>query len=166
MKKDSWFISFFSTKHMPKIFVNNPFEYFWQMVLYSPEAFVMSPIGITKFMSVFVFKKGNPKLNKRTCDIIKDTPGRQVEPDEGFINHPTPKPKRFVMHLLEAFSSQNDVVFDPFVGSGSSLLAAKLLNRQFFGFEIESKFCKLACSRLNNFPLTQNSNQVVSMVSR
>jgi len=151
MKKDSWFVTFFSTKYLPKIFLNNPFEYYWQVILYMPEAFVRSPVGITKFMSVFIFKKGNPIMNGRMCDIIKDTPGKMVEPDEGFINHPTPKPKQFIGRLIEAFSKEGDLVLDPFTGSGSSLLACKLVGRRFIGFEIEPKYCELACSRLNSY---------------
>ena len=58
LKKNSWFITFFSTKFLPKVFKNNPFSYFWQIILYCPEGMVKSPIGITKFMSCFVFKKG------------------------------------------------------------------------------------------------------------
>jgi len=46
-------------------------------------------------MSCFVFKKGNPTLVRRKMDIFKDTPGKMIEPDEGFIDHPTPKPKHF-----------------------------------------------------------------------
>ena len=55
--KESFFITFFSTKFLPKLFENNPFEYFWQIVLYCPEGRVKSPIGYTKYMSAFVFKK-------------------------------------------------------------------------------------------------------------
>ncbi|PIN83378.1 hypothetical protein COV61_03240 [Candidatus Micrarchaeota archaeon CG11_big_fil_rev_8_21_14_0_20_47_5] len=160
-KDNSWFISFFSTKYLPKIFCNNPFEYFWQVVLYCPEASVLSPIGTTRYMSVMVFKKGKPKINERIEDIIKDTPGRQIEPDEGYIDHPTPKPKHFIMHLLRAFSKKDDVVLDPFSGSGSILLAARLLERRFIGIEIEKKFCEMACRRL----ISYNADRRVTSVS-
>ena len=53
LKDDSFFITFFSTKLLPKLFENNPFEYFWQIVLYCPEGRVKSPIGYTKYMSYF-----------------------------------------------------------------------------------------------------------------
>jgi DNA modification methylase len=52
LKNNSFFITFFSTKFLPQLFENNPFKYFWQIVLYCPEGRVSSPIGYTKYMSV------------------------------------------------------------------------------------------------------------------
>lgn len=148
LKDDSWFITFFSTKFLPELFKNNPFSYFWQIILYCPEGMVKSPIGITKFMSCFVFKKGNPKIIQRNKDIFVDTPGKMVEPDEGFINHPTPKPKYFIKEILKMFTNENDLVIDPFIGSGSTAIACSQLNRNFIGFEINQNYVKLANKRL------------------
>src|SRR3989338_4853925 len=41
--KDGFFITFFSTKRLPELFINNPFRYFWQFVLYCPNGSVRSP---------------------------------------------------------------------------------------------------------------------------
>ena len=150
LKKDSFFITFFSTKYLPKLFVNNPFSYFWQIILYCPTGGVNSPIGFTKFMSCFIFKKGNPKVVKRNKDIFNDTPGKMVEPDEGFINHPTPKPKHFVKEIVNMFTHEGDIILDPFVGSGSTVLACKLLNRNYIGFEINKNYVNLARNRLKD----------------
>ena len=148
LKKDSFFITFFSTKYLPELFKQNPFTYFWQFVLYCPEGSVRSPIGFTKYMSCFVFKKGNPKLVKWKTDIFKDTPGKMVEPDEGFIDHPTPKPKHFIKEIMDMTTLENDLILDPFIGSGSTAVASKQLNRKFIGFEIQEKYCSLANKRL------------------
>jgi DNA modification methylase len=148
LKEDSFFITFFSTKFLPKLFENNPFTYFWQFILYCPEGSVRSPIGFTKYMSCFVFKKGNPKLIKLKTDIFQDTPGKMVEPDEGFINHPTPKPKHFIKEILQMTTNENDLVLDPLIGSGSTAVACKQLNRRFIGFEIKREYCVLADKRL------------------
>lgn len=148
LKEDSFFITFFSTKYLSELFKNNPFNYFWQFVLYCPEGNVHSPIGITKYMSCFIFKKGNPELLKRKTDIFKDTPGKMVEPDEGFINHPTPKPKHFIREIMEMTSKENDLILDPFVGSGSTAVACKQLNRKFIGFEIKEEYSLIANKRL------------------
>jgi len=151
LKDNSFFITFFSTKYLPALFKNNPFTYFWQFVLYCPEGSVRSPIGRTKYMSCFVFKKGQPKLVKWKTDIFKDTPGKRVEPDEGFIDHPTPKPKHFVREILEMTTKENDIILDPFVGSGSTAVACKQINRRFIGFEINREYCLLANKRLSKF---------------
>ncbi len=148
LKNDSYFVTFFSTKYLPLIFKNNPFIYFWQFVLYCPEGGVRSPIGRTKYMSCFFFRKGNPRLIQRKIDIYKDTPGKMVEPDEGFINHPTPKPKHFIKQIIEMTTLERDLILDPFIGSGSTAVASKQLNRKFIGFEIQEKYCRLANERL------------------
>ncbi len=151
LKDDAFLITFFSTKFLPDIFKNNPFQYFWNFVLYCPNGRVMSPIGFTKYMSCIVFKKGNPKIIKRCKDIFIDTPGKMVEPDEGFINHPTPKPKTFIKELLIMFSKENNIILDPFIGSGSTAVACKQLNRNYIGFEINPDYCDLAINRLKKF---------------
>ena len=140
LKKDSFFITFFSTKFLPELFKNNPFGYFWQFVLYCSEGRVKSPIDYTKYMSCFVFKKNNPKIVHQGKDIFVDTPGKMVEPDEGYIDHPTPKPKHFIKEILKMFTKENDLVLDPFIGSGSTAVACIQLNRKFIGFEIEKIF--------------------------
>lgn len=151
LKPNSFFVTFFSTKRLPDIFKNNPFDYFWQFVLYCPNGSVRSPIGFTKFMSCFVFKKGNPRLYRWNKDIFVDTPSKMIEPDEGFINHPSPKPKQFIKELLSMLTKEGDLVLDPFMGSGSTAMACKMLNRRFAGFEIKKDFCQIAESRLFNF---------------
>ncbi len=148
LKENAFFVTFFSTKFLPKLFEKNPFEYFWQIVLYCPNGAVGSSIGYTKFMSVFVFKKGNPKINKRKKDLFLDSPGRMVEPEEGFINHPTPKPTKFIKELIEMFTKTGDIILDPFMGSGSTGVACQDLNRRFTGFEINKKYYELAKKRL------------------
>jgi DNA modification methylase len=124
---------------------------FWNFVLYCPNGRVMSPIGFTKYMSCVVFKKGNPKMVKRSKDIFVDTPGKMVEPDEGFINHPTPKPKTFIKEILNMFSKEGDIVLDPFIGSGSTAVACKILKRNYIGFDINNDYCKLSENRISKF---------------
>jgi len=148
LKGNGFFITFFSTKLLPEIFKKNPFIYHWQFILNCPLGSVRSPIGFSKYMSCLVFKKGNPKIIKWNKDIFNDSPTKMVEPDEGFINHPSPKPKQFISELLKMFSKENDLILDPFIGSGSTALACFLTNRNFIGFEIEKEYCNLAINRL------------------
>lgn len=151
LKRNSWFITFFSTKFLPYVFRRNPFSYFWQIIFYSPRGEVKSPIGITKYMSILVFKKGNPEIIQPSRDLFEHIPGtKMIEPDEGFINHPSPKPKHLIIKLLKMFSKENDLVLDPFIGSGSTAVACKLLRRNFIGFEISPKYIKIAERRLKN----------------
>jgi DNA modification methylase len=45
-------------------------------------------------------------------------------------------------------SRENDIVLDPFCGSGTTLIAAQMLKRQYVGIEINQEYCKIAASRL------------------
>jgi len=151
LKDDSFYITFFSTKFLPDVFKNNPFTYYWNFILHCPNGRVSSSIGFTKYMSCIVFKKGNAKIIKKGKDIFMDTPGSMIEPDEGFINHPTPKPKTFIKEILSMFSKENDVVLDPFIGSGSVAVACKQLKRNYVGFEIDENYSKIANERVKKF---------------
>jgi len=64
-------------------------------------------------------------------------------------DHPTQKPEKLLAKLILANTNENDFVFDPFMGVGSSLVAAKKLYRRFLGVEIEKEYCLLAAKRLH-----------------
>ena len=62
--------------------------------------------------------------------------------------HPTEKPIEIIKKLILTASSEGDLIFDPFMGSGTTAAACKELNRNFIGCEIESKYCEMAEKRL------------------
>ncbi|MBQ0073984.1 MAG: site-specific DNA-methyltransferase [Prevotella sp.] len=62
--------------------------------------------------------------------------------------HPTGKPVELMEILIRQSSDPDDVVLDPFAGSGSTLLAAKRLCRHYIGFEIDQKYYDIAAKRL------------------
>lgn len=62
--------------------------------------------------------------------------------------HPSQKPLKLLKHLMEIASNEGDVVFDPFMGVGSTGVAAKELGRKFIGCEIDFAFFKAACKRI------------------
>jgi len=62
--------------------------------------------------------------------------------------HPTQKPLCVLSPLIEAFSQPNSTVLDPFAGSGSSLLAAKMLGRNYLGVELDPAYHAVASQRL------------------
>jgi len=63
-------------------------------------------------------------------------------------DHPTQKPEKLLAKLILASTNQGDLVFDPFMGVGSSIVTAKKLKRKFLGVEIETEYCLLAAKRL------------------
>ena len=62
--------------------------------------------------------------------------------------HPTQKPEKLLAKLILASSNAGDVVFDPFLGSGSTSVTAKKLNRHYVGIEINEQYCVWAEKRL------------------
>lgn len=64
-------------------------------------------------------------------------------------NHPTQKPEKLIAKLILASSNQYDLVFDPFLGSGTTAVVAKKLGRKFCGVEINKEYCSWALKRLD-----------------
>lgn len=62
--------------------------------------------------------------------------------------HPTEKPLEIIEKLILTASNEGDLIFDPFMGSGTTAVACKELNRNFIGCEIEAKYCEIAEKRL------------------
>lgn len=71
---------------------------------------------------------------------------QKVIPQNG--DHPTPKPESLMRQLIEDNSNAEELVLDPFMGSGTTLRAAKDLGRNAIGIEIEEKYCEIAAKRL------------------
>ena len=63
--------------------------------------------------------------------------------------HPTQKPIEVMKRIVLSFTHEGDTVFDPFMGSGTTLVAAKQLGRKAIGIEIEEKYCEIAVKRLS-----------------
>ncbi len=61
--------------------------------------------------------------------------------------HPTQKPELFLKRFIETYSNQNYFILDPFLGSGTTAVSAKKLNRKCIGIEIEEKYCEIAAKR-------------------
>lgn len=63
--------------------------------------------------------------------------------------HPTQKPVKLFEFLLEKYSKQGETVFDPFMGSGTTGVACKNLNRNFIGIELDPEYYQIAQARIN-----------------
>lgn len=69
--------------------------------------------------------------------------------DKKKYNHPTIKPLNIIKTLIENSSLENQIVFDPFSGSGTTCVAAKELQRRYIGIEVDFEFYKISINRLN-----------------
>lgn len=64
--------------------------------------------------------------------------------------HPTQKPLKLLKHIIKIASNEGDVVFDPFMGVGSTGVAALEMNRKFIGIEINEEYFKAAEKRMKS----------------
>ena len=83
------------------------------------------------------------EVKRQGQDAFSFTIGREEKP-----KHPSPKPLPFMKYLIERLVNDDAVTTDPFMGSGTTLVAAKELGRKAIGIEIEEKYCEIAAKRL------------------
>ncbi len=76
-------------------------------------------------------------------------------------DHPTQKPEKLLAKIILASSNQGDIVLDPFLGSGTTSVTAKKLNRQYVGIEIDELYCCLSEKRLD---MAENNTRIQGYV--
>lgn len=89
-------------------------------------------------------------LNDWWCDI--PSRGTATQSSE-WIGYPTQKPLELYKRLINLFSNKNDIIIDPFCGSGTTLVAAKELERYWIGIDKNHESCRIASLRLK-YPLS------------
>jgi site-specific DNA-methyltransferase (adenine-specific) len=72
-------------------------------------------------------------------------------------DHPTQKPEKLIAKLILASSKKGDLIFDPFLGSGTTSVVAKKLDRSYFGIEQEENYCYLTEKRLE---IVENNKEI------
>lgn len=72
------------------------------------------------------------------------------QPNIEAIDHPCPKPYRWMRWAVDRSSRTGEIVLDPFMGSGTTGVACMNLGRKFIGIEIEPKYFEIACERIEN----------------
>jgi DNA modification methylase len=64
-------------------------------------------------------------------------------------NHPTAKRIDIIKHFIEIHTNPNDIILDPFIGSGTTAIGCKETNRQYIGFELDNKHFNNCCERIS-----------------
>ena len=73
------------------------------------------------------------------------------------VGYPTQKPLELLERIIKLYSDENDLVLDPYCGSGTTLVAAKLLNRKFTGIDISKNAILLAKKRLEKLVISKSN---------
>lgn len=111
-----------------------------------------NPWGFTCWQPILVYGK-DPYLERSMGsrpDIIEHSETAEKN------GHPVPKPINLWKKIMLRVSHTDDSVIDPFMGSGTTLVAAKHLGRRAIGIEIEQKYCDIAIERLAQTELALN----------
>lgn len=106
----------------------------------------MRIVGNTEYALLF-YRDKLPKFRNNGKMIFNNMPWERDTTTPKI--HPTQKSIHVLKKLIKLFTDVNDVVLDPCAGSGSTLLAAKMLNRRCYGFEIKKEFVKGFYEKIN-----------------
>jgi DNA modification methylase len=87
--------------------------------------------------------RGNLTARLRRGSILRSVRANAT----GIVNHPTEKPIEILRQMIESSSVIGETVYDPFAGSGSTLIAAAIEGRKAVGCEIEERYCEIAARR-------------------
>lgn len=105
---------------------------------------------ITDFeMALWLVKPGGKWVFNRKSDAYDRPEYSCASPGKNErVAHPTQKPVKLMEELLATHSNPGDIVLDPFIGSGTSAVAARNLLRHYIGFELSPEYYKTATERL------------------
>jgi site-specific DNA-methyltransferase (adenine-specific) len=110
-----------------------------------------------KVLAPYRDEKRNPKdWNQSTSGSFRDSFPSNIWNDISVpfwsmpenTEHPTQKPEKLLAKLILAGTNEGDLVFDPFLGSGTTAVVAKKLGRRHVGVELDNYYCSLALKRL------------------
>jgi len=151
LTNDGNFVFFIGEKLLPqKIEITNKyFNYKWVICWYKPNAMQFGKTGYSKHSLIHWYSKGNGKIKNKMIDVIVDDMGQK----ENKIPHPSPKNIKVIKKLIKGYSDDKTIICDPFMGSGTTLLAAKQLGRKAIGIELNKKYCDIAIRRLSQMEL-------------
>jgi len=110
-----------------------------------------------QFLIVEKASKSEKNAGLELNDTQKVNDGRTIPPDNAFQRgdtdrkntHPTVKPITLMSYLITMGSRKGDIILDPFCGSGTTLIAASLLKRNYIGIELNPEYYTIAENRLS-----------------
>lgn len=132
----------------------------WGSWLSASAPYVIAPVELILILYKDQWKKtnGTRKSDIKKEDFMEWTNGVWTFNGESKkkIGHPAPFPKELPYRAIKLFSFVKDVVFDPFVGSGTALIVASNSDRIGIGVELDKNYCELAKTRILNETGTLN----------
>jgi site-specific DNA-methyltransferase (adenine-specific) len=150
LKKHSTAYMFFGMKHLGFIqsfFTSYTSYKIREIVVWDKVAMGLGYAFRKQHEGILVLEKGKPQY--RNHSMLNVISIRKVPTP----HHPHTKPVALIKELILHSSDKGDIVLDPFVGSGSTVIAAKELRRQYIGIEVDKRYWMMAQQRLQHYYL-------------
>jgi len=148
LKDNSFYMLFASIAKIPEVcnyMQKAGFVYRWQTLLYIKNGMVRGSVGFSVYYPCLIFMKGQAKIKKPLRDIMEvSTSSKEMKQRI----HPYQKDKNFIAKLLNSFSKEDNVVLDPFMGSGTTAISCIMTKRNYIGFEIDEDYYQGSLERL------------------
>jgi len=129
-------------KALPFIYQNHPPD--WIICWYKGSPGHSAYIGFNDWEPLLVYGK---KEGLQMHDYFQCTNIEKM----GNYGHPCPKPIKWSKWLIAKASNENDLIYDPFMGSGTTAIAAHELKRNWIGSELSENYCNIAKKRLEPY---------------
>lgn len=147
MKDDSFLITDFYRRSLPRYLdIYKPLIYYDMMTAFVINSMASCSLGVDRFTPSLIFKKGIPKVKAKWSNVIQVT--RKGKRDREYTGHPAQKYLDYYIKIIRMFSNINDLILDPFMGSGTTGMACEIYNRRWIGIEISKEYCDIAVDRI------------------
>ena len=141
-------VGFLNAKKMPLRKHENILVFYKHLPTYNPQGLIKLDEPIQEEGSANRNGKNYGVADKSFIRTHKNYPTDIItfSNDSGY--HPTQKPVDLLEYLIKTYTNEGDVVLDNCMGSGSTGVACKNTNREFIGMELDEKYFKIACERI------------------
>jgi len=120
---------------------------------------IMGQSYMSQFEYIIFLRKGHhKKINNCGDSDVLTFPNKKLKDENGKTIHDTEKPVGLMKSLIGNSSHPDDLVIDPFMGIGSTGVAAADLNRSFIGMELDCDYFKIAEQRINEVLKNKEAN--------
>lgn len=119
---------------------------------YNPQMTTGKPYTKKRTKEIEIYAKGGAKLNPVTVNDGSRYPVSVLDIPNEYVGrqHPTQKPVALMEYMIKTYTNEGETVLDNCMGSGTTGVACKNLNRKFIGIEKDDKYFKIAQDRINN----------------
>ena len=136
--------------HYLNVVENSPFH-FVKNLIWVKDNKIMGQTYMSQFEYIIMLRKGtHKKINFCGTPDVLQVANKKTKDTNNKTIHDTEKPVELMKTLIKNSSEKGDVVFDPFMGIGSTALGALELDRQYIGFELDETYHKLSLERIEN----------------